>query len=696
MSVSEPLQLPVTHLSGIGSQSASRLEKLGIHTLQDLLFHLPLRYQDRSRVTPISQLVVGSSALVCGKVEFIDSIQRGRASVICRIADESGSLSLRFFHFSVQQAQSLKPGTLVGCYGEIRYGYAGLEMAHPDYKLIQSPEQLTEATLTPIYPLTEGLPQTTLRKAIKQALSLCLDKANVTDWLPASLLQKHRYPSLNEALSTLHNPPAHLSADNFSSGNLPALKRLAFEELLAHHLALLQGKLHYKVWQAPAFKLNPVIKQQFIANLPFQLTNAQQRVLIEIEADCAQAQPMLRLVQGDVGSGKTVVAAITALTAIHNGFQVAVMAPTELLAEQHFRNFSAWFADSTIKVAFLSGQIKGKTRQATLESLADGSAGIVIGTHALFQDSVQFQNLGLIIIDEQHRFGVHQRQALREKGQLNGLRPHQLIMTATPIPRTLAMLNYSDLDISIIDELPPGRKAVVTSVISSERRPEVIAKLANWAAEGKQAYWVCTLIEESEVLQCEAAEKTAAFLAEALPSVRVGLVHGRMKASEKDAVMQAFKNQQADLLVATTVIEVGVDVPNANLMVIENPERLGLSQLHQLRGRVGRGSQDSYCLLLYQTPLSQFGKQRLAILKESNDGFVIAEKDLELRGPGEVMGTRQTGQLQFKIADLERDTGVLDLISDAAQQLYQQHPENIKPLIERWIGNTKHGYQEIA
>ncbi|QSA99690.1 ATP-dependent DNA helicase RecG [Methylomonas sp. EFPC1] len=691
----EPHKQPVTSLTGIGSQSAARLEKLGIHTLQDLLFHLPLRYQDRSRIVPIAQLLPGMTTLVCGTVEFTDSIQRGRPSVICRIADDSGNLSIRFFHFTVQQSQQLKPGTLLGCFGEIRYGYNGLEMVHPEYKIVSAAEQLLETTLTPVYPLTEGISQSALRKAIKQALALCLASDNaITDWLPANLLAEYGYPTLNDALQTLHNPPPQLSAEIISGGSLPALKRLVFEEFLAHHLALLQGKLAYKSWQSPVFEINQAANQAFLQGLPFQLTAAQQRVCTEIESDCRQAQPMLRLVQGDVGSGKTVVAALASLLALNSGYQVAIMAPTELLAEQHFRNFSLWFAETGYQVLFLTGQLKGKSRQATLEALTDGSANIVIGTHALFQDSVHFHKLGLIVIDEQHRFGVHQRLALREKGQHGGLRPHQLIMTATPIPRTLAMLQYSDLDISIIDELPPGRKPIATSVISSERREEVIGRIEHWVAQQRQAYWVCTLIEESEALQCEAAEKTAAYLCQALPNVRVGLVHGRMKAAEKDAVMQAFKNRDCDLLVATTVIEVGVDVPNAGLMIIENPERLGLSQLHQLRGRVGRGDQDSYCLLLYQSPLSQAGKQRLAILKESNDGFVIAEKDLELRGPGEVMGTRQTGQIQFKIADLERDRDLLELIPAAAQLIHSQHPNVIQPLIQRWIGHSRH-YAEV-
>jgi ATP-dependent DNA helicase RecG len=690
-----PHQQPVSSLSGIGPQTAAKLQKIGIYSVQDLLFHLPLRYQDRSRITAIADLQAGSSALVCAEIEFTDSIQRGRPSVICRIRDHSGMLALRFFHFSVQQSQQLKPGVLLGCYGELRYGYSGLEMVHPEYKIVQSAEQLLDPTLRPVYPLTEGLSQSLIRKAVKQAVTVCLEhQDSVIDWLPTELLQRYQYPTLKDALLTLHNPPAAIAAKLLNNRPLPALQRLAFEELLAHHLALLQGKLSYKKWQSPVFMTDAANRQQFIQALPFQLTAAQQRVIAEVEADCRLPQPMLRLVQGDVGSGKTVVAAVAALAALSAGYQVAVMAPTELLAEQHFRNFSHWFQQTGHNVQFLTGQLKGKTRQAVLEATHHGMADIIIGTHALFQDSVQFHQLGLIIIDEQHRFGVNQRLALREKGQATGLRPHQLIMTATPIPRTLAMLQYSDLDISIIDELPPGRQPVTTSVIPSERRNEVISRIQNWIDQQRQAYWVCTLIEESEQLECEAAEKTAAMLAQTLPNVRVGLVHGRMKAAEKDAVMQAFKQREVDLLVATTVIEVGVDVPNAGLMIIENPERLGLSQLHQLRGRVGRGNQASYCLLLYQSPLSQIGRQRLAILKESSDGFVIAEKDLELRGPGEVMGTRQTGQMQFKIAELSRDAELLDLIPAAAQLLMTQQPQAVPALIQRWIGHNHH-YAEV-
>ncbi|MGY6274183.1 ATP-dependent DNA helicase RecG [Methylomonas sp. MgM2] len=685
-----PQHLPVATLTGIGSQTAIRLQKLGITCVQDLLFHLPLRYQDRTRIHPIASLVPGMAVLICGRIEYTDTVQRGRNSVICRISDDSGMLSLRFFHFSAQQINKLRGGTYLSCFGEVRQGFNGLEMIHPEYKVIVEGTQPTETRLTPVYPLTEGVSQITLRKAVDQALSRCQHSADtLTDWLPARIRQTHHFPELSEALLTIHHPPANLSAETLQNADLPALKRLAFEEFLAHHLALLLSKREYKSWRAPIFTVDKAAKQRFLTHLPFRLTNAQQRAIEEVENDLNQAHPMLRLVQGDVGSGKTLVAALAALTAIGSGFQVALMAPTELLAEQHYRNFSNWFAHTGFQVFLLTGQLKGKERNATSGALADGSANIVVGTHALFQDNVKFQNLGLVIIDEQHRFGVQQRLALRAKGHRGNRVPHQLVMTATPIPRTLAMLQYSDLDISIIDELPPGRKPVITSAIPSDRRDEVIARLGHWIAQGHQAYWVCTLIEESEQLQCEAAENTAQYLQDVLPRVRIGLVHGRMKAVDKDRVMQAFKRGECNLLVATTVVEVGVDVPNAGLMVIENPERLGLSQLHQLRGRVGRGQVDSYCLLLYQPPLSQSGRERLRILRESNDGFKIAEKDLDLRGPGEIIGNRQTGQIQFKIADLTRDKALLEQVQAAAELICREHPETIQPLIERWTGSIQ-------
>ncbi|MCX7098597.1 MAG: ATP-dependent DNA helicase RecG [Methylococcales bacterium] len=690
------LKQSVASLSGIGAQTASRLNKLGIHVIQDLLFHLPLRYEDRTRVCPIASALPGMTVLVCGRVEFIDILPRGRKGLICRISDDTGFISLKFFHFSANQHNTLKPGTLISCFAEVRHGFAGLEMVHPNYQIITNPEDFTtEQRLTPVYPLTEGLSQATVRKAVKQALHLCLsDPALLTDWIPASLLKKFAYPSLAEAILTLHAPDETVTVEALQNGSVPALKRLAYEELLAHHLSLRKTKSNAKIWLAPQFTADKTAIQQFLNALPFSLTGAQNRVIAEIEADCLMPHPMMRLVQGDVGSGKTIVSAYAALLALSTGFQAAVMAPTELLAEQHKRNFSAWFAGFETQVVYLTGQLKGNARKEALQSLADGSAGIIIGTHALFQEAVQFHRLGLIIIDEQHRFGVHQRMALRVKGQQGDLRPHQLVMTATPIPRTLAMLQYSDLDISIIDELPPGRKPIVTSVIPAERRAEVIDRINSWVAKKRQVYWVCTLIEESDQLQCEAAEKTAEQLTLALPNVRVALIHGRMKNADKDAVMQAFKNHQLDLLVATTVIEVGVDVPNAGLMVIENPERLGLSQLHQLRGRVGRGDGDSYCLLMYQAPLSDTARQRLGILRDSNDGFVIAEKDLELRGPGEVMGTRQTGAINFKVADLARDADLLATIQQTGDQLLHESPEAIQALCDRWLG-TSTDYAEV-
>ncbi|MDP1773375.1 MAG: ATP-dependent DNA helicase RecG [Methylobacter sp.] len=693
------LNQPVGILTGIGAQTANRLQKLGLWVIQDLIFHLPLRYEDRTRVYPIGSLKPGMTALISGTVEFIDVLPRGRKSLVCHISDGTGFINLKFFHFTANQHNTLKPGTLISCFAEVRYGYAGLEMVHPDYKVIATPDAcITETRLTPVYPLTEGLSQNVIRKAVRQALDLCNQQPELlTDWIPESILKQYHYPALADAIQTLHAPDESVSTIALQNGSVPALKRLAFEELLAHYLVLRITRNKTKAWQAPSFPetaTSNTATRHFIRSLPFKLTGAQQRVISEIEADCRKQHPMMRLVQGDVGSGKTIVSAYAALLALTAGYQVAVMAPTELLAEQHKRNFSDWFDGFETHVVYLTGQLKGNARKEALQALEDGTANIIIGTHALFQDAVNFHRLGLIIIDEQHRFGVHQRLALREKGQQDNIRPHQLVMTATPIPRTLAMLQYSDLDISIIDELPPGRKPIVTSVIPAERRADVIDRINNWVGKKKQVYWVCTLIEESEVLQCEAAEKTAETLTQALPDVRVALIHGRMKSAEKDAVMQDFKNHRIDLLVATTVIEVGVDVPNAGLMIIENPERLGLSQLHQLRGRVGRGNDDSYCLLMYQAPLSDTARHRLGVLRDSNDGFVIAEKDLELRGPGEVMGTRQTGQMHFKIADLARDSALLETVQQIGDDFFTQAPQAIQPLCDRWLGASTE-YSEV-
>ncbi len=692
------LSQSVGNLSGVGAQTLYRLDKLGIRVISDLIFHLPYRYEDRTRVYVIASLMSGMHALITGRIEYVDVLPRGRKGLVCKMTDDTGEITLRFFHFNAYQHNVLKPGTLISCFGEVRQTFSGLEMTHPDYRIMTHPDaDITESRLTPVYPLTEGLSQNALRKLVKQALHLCeLNSQLLIDWVPEQALKRFAFPTLASAINTLHAPDEMISVDALQSGNVPALKRLAFEELLAHHLSLRVTRNKARKWQAPRFtnKDQPTLITQFLDSLPFKLTGAQQRVIKEISADCSSSQPMLRLVQGDVGSGKTIVSAYAALLALSAGYQVAVMAPTELLAEQHLRNFSVWFASFNTQVAFLTGQVKGNIRKEILQGLADGVVGIIIGTHALFQESVNFKNLGLIIIDEQHRFGVNQRMALREKGQQGNVRPHQLVMTATPIPRTLAMLQYSDLDVSIIDELPPGRKPIVTSVIPAERRAEVIDRINSWVEKGRQVYWVCTLIEESEVLECEAAEKTAELLTLALPKVKVALIHGRMKSVDKEIVMQAFKHHQIDLLVATTVIEVGVDVPNAGLMVIENPERLGLSQLHQLRGRVGRGEGDSYCLLMYQTPLSEVARQRLGILRDSNDGFVIAEKDLELRGPGEVMGTRQTGAINFRIADLVRDADLLETIQPIAEEIFTNSPHVIQPLCDRWLGAST-DYAEV-
>ncbi|GEK47216.1 ATP-dependent DNA helicase RecG [Bisbaumannia pacifica] len=690
------LQQPVTALKGVGEALATKLARLRIATLADLLFHLPLRYQDRTRITPMGTLKAGQEAVIEGEVAAASVVQGRRRSLLVRLKDGSGIISLRFFHFSPAQQQQFRPGVPLRAFGEARAGATGLEIYHPEYRLLASGEAPVEEHLTPIYPTTEGLNQARLRALIGQALAL-LDRHpdDLRDWIPEALRERFGLPELRHCLHALHEPPPEADLDSLADGHHPAIRRLALEELLAHQLSLRQVRLRIQADGAPELPSGRGLQARFVAQLPFSLTGAQRRVLDEIAADLQRPLPMLRLVQGDVGSGKTVVAALAALAAIAGGCQAAVMAPTEILAEQHFRTFRAWFEPLGIEVAWLAGKLKGKARLDTKAALLDGRAQLVVGTHALFQDDVHFQRLGLAIIDEQHRFGVHQRLALREKGEAAGLTPHQLVMTATPIPRTLAMSAYADLDLSVIDELPPGRTPVQTVAVPDERRPEVVARIRHACAEGRQAYWVCTLIEESEALQCQAAEATRDELTEQLPELAIGLVHGRMKAAEKAEVMAAFKAGELDLLVATTVIEVGVDVPNASLMIIENPERLGLSQLHQLRGRVGRGATESFCVLLYHPPLSAHSRERLAVMRETTDGFRIAEKDLELRGPGEVLGTRQTGLAQMKIADLERDRDLLERVGELAKALLEQAPEASEPLIQRWLGDEAGRYGQV-
>ncbi|RTE67071.1 ATP-dependent DNA helicase RecG [Amphritea opalescens] len=681
-------QLPVTELKGVGAALQDKLAKLDIHTLQDLLFHLPLRYQDRTRIMLIGGLRPGDEGVIEGEVKGADIAMGRRRSLVCRLQDGTGTITLRFFHFSAAQKNSLKPGTRLRCFGEIRTGASGLEIYHPEYRRVDD-DVITpvEESLTPIYPTTEGINQTRMRALTDGALAY-LANGSLTELIPEHLREQWGLPSLNEAVSYLHRPPVDADQEQLLDGYHPAQRRLAFEELLAHHLSLLKLRQRTRQVGAPELQGNRRYQDAFLQQLPFPLTGAQQRVSQEISADLSQPYPMLRLVQGDVGSGKTVVAALAALQAVEGGFQAAVMAPTEILAEQHFISFSQWLEPLGLKVAWLAGKLKGKKRQAQLEVIGDGSAQVVVGTHALFQDEVLFANLGLVVVDEQHRFGVHQRLALREKGRTDHRAPHQLIMTATPIPRTLTMSAYADLDCSVIDELPPGRTPVNTVVISDQRRPEVVERVRDACGQGRQVYWVCTLIEESEALQCQAAEVTEAELKEALPELRIGLIHGRMKPAEKTAIMASYKAAELDLLVATTVIEVGVDVPNASVMIIENPERLGLAQLHQLRGRVGRGSVESFCLLMYHAPLSKQGRERLAVMRETTDGFRIAEKDLELRGPGEVLGTRQTGMMSFKVADLQRDADLLTRVKQVAGHIMAD-PQLSDAIIQRWLGRDE-------
>jgi ATP-dependent DNA helicase RecG len=685
-----PEQLPLTLLKGVGPQLSVKLAQLGLTTVLDILFHLPLRYQDRTRLTPIAALRQGDDVVIEGTVAGCAVVFGRRRSLMVKVQDGSGVTTLRFFHFSAAQKNALVTGARIRAFGEVRWGKAGVELYHPEYQVLQgtAPAAL-EDHLTPVYPATEGLQQTRLRKLLEQVF-LYVDKHRaLPDYLPEELRRKLGFMPLLDALRVIHYPPPDLMLAQLQSGEHPAQRRLVFEELLANYLSLRRLRDQARAQAAPQLKGNGALRKALLRALPFSLTKAQQRVSEEISRDIVTAQPMLRLVQGDVGSGKTLVAVLAALQAVEAGYQAALMAPTEILAEQHFLNLDAWLAPLGVELAFLSGRIKGKKREQTLEAMRSGQARVIVGTHALFQEEVQFERLGLVIIDEQHRFGVHQRLSLREKGQHAGAWPHQLIMTATPIPRTLTMSAYADLDCSIIDELPPGRTPVNTVLLAAERRAAVVARIAAACAEGRQAYWVCTLIEESEVLECQAAEATFAELGAALPGIQIGLIHGRMKPREKAEVMSRFKAGELHLLVATTVIEVGVDVPNASLMIIENPERLGLAQLHQLRGRVGRGARESHCLLLYQNPLSIVGKERLGIMRESNDGFYIAQKDLEIRGPGEILGTRQTGLSTLRIADLARDGHLQPQVQQWGEWIRAHRPALAEPLIRRWLAQAE-------
>lgn len=680
---------PLSSLPGVGPRVAEKLATRGLMTLQDLWLHLPRQYEDRTTITPIRALRAGVAAQVEGVVEAVDRGFRFRPSLRVAIGDESGAtLLLRFFHFRAQQAAQFSPGTRVRCYGTPRLGQKGMEIVHPSYRVVgEAGDAALNERLDPVYPAIEGIGPAALRKLIGQALDK-LPGAEALELLPAPMRDDLDLPTLRDALLTMHRPPPDADVAALLTGTHPAQQRLALEELLAHHLSLRRQRIALQAHRAPSLAGKGALAERLRKQLPFQLTNAQERVYAQIAHDIAQPHPMLRLVQGDVGSGKTVVAAMAALRAVEAGKQVALMAPTELLAEQHLANLRNWLEPLGVRVAWLAGKVTGRARTQVLAAVASGEAQVVVGTHALMQEHVAFDDLALAIVDEQHRFGVHQRLALRDKGAGGDRVPHQLVMTATPIPRTLAMAAYADLDVSAIDELPPGRTPVQTVALSAEKRPDLVARIRNACAEGRQAYWVCTLIDDSDEVIAQAAQSTFDALSAALPDVRVGLVHGRMKAAEKQATMRAFKDGALDLLVATTVIEVGVDVPNASLMVVENAERLGLSQLHQLRGRVGRGRAASSCVLLYQSPLSQMARQRLETMRETNDGFVIAERDLELRGPGELLGTRQTGLAAFRVADLARDAALLPRVRAMADRLLADDAALADRIVQRWVGGA--------
>lgn len=668
---------PVTELKGVGAKVAAKLASLHLHYVRDILFHLPSRYEDRTQLTSIANTQVDHPALIEAKV-ISGRVQYGqRRSFICKLQDETGFIQIRLFYFNAWQIKQLTtPGVTVRCYGVVKLNSMGREMIHPEYTMVdQADPQPLDQHLTPVYPTATGVSQAALKKLVAQALNQ-IDHDGV-ELLPESVQKMLPFLTITQAIKILHAPKV---TDNLEQ----AIERLAFEELLAHLLTLKQSRILVQENSAHAVNNAKNNIHQLKKLLPFELTQAQKKVVAEIEFDMAKSHPMMRLVQGDVGSGKTVVALMAAISVVESGKQAVLMAPTEILSEQHYKNFSHWCNQLSLTVVLLVGSLPAKVKREALDKMASGEADIVVGTHALFQNGVEYHELGLVIIDEQHRFGVEQRLALYSKGQQCGVLPHQLVMTATPIPRSLAMTAYAELDCSVIDELPPGRTPVLTVSVDNQRRCEVIERVRKVKEHKQQVYWVCTLIEESEVLQCQTAEQTSQLLTQTLPGFNVGLVHGRMKPAEKEAVMQAFKAGDYDILVATTVIEVGVDVPNATLMVIENAERLGLSQLHQLRGRVGRGAKKSYCILLYQSPLTEHARERIIVMRQTNDGFEIANVDLKMRGPGELLGTRQTGAINFTIADLLRDQGLLPQVHQVANVIIQQSPDCIEPIIKRW------------
>ena len=669
---------PLSSISALSKPLISNLSKLGIQSLQGLLLHLPLRYIDETHITAVRDLRVGESVQVEGEIVHAEVSYKPRKALMARLEDTSGQLTLRFLHFYPSQIAALKVGKKLRVYGEVRSGFFGYEMVHPNCKAVGETSVVAQ-TLTPVYPTVAGLSQSSLRKAI----GLALRQQVWAETLPASIYQALNLPSFADSLQALHNPAANADVVALSDKTTPHSRRLALDELLAQQLSMRKHYARRRSVDAPRFMPSKKWVSALLKSLPFALTAAQQKVALEIERDLTQAHPMQRLLQGDVGSGKTIVACMAALQAIENGWQVALMAPTEILAEQHYRKMLGWLKPLGIQTAWLTGSQSKKDRELAMQAIAKGSAQLAVGTHALFQEAVQFKQLGLAIIDEQHRFGVQQRLALRQKGQPE---PHQLMMTATPIPRTLSMSYYADLDVSVIDELPPGRTPIVTKLVSETRRDEILQRVRESCAQGHQAYWVCPLIEESEALQLVTANETFALMQTIFPELAIGLVHGRLKSAEKQAVMTEFSAGRIQLLVATTVVEVGVDVPNANLMVIEHAERMGLSQLHQLRGRVGRGAAKSTCILLYQNKLSEMASARLKVIFESSDGFAIAQADLNLRGPGEFLGLRQSGVPMLKIADLNRDADLLEYAKSKAEVLLNDYPSAVEQHLDRWLG----------
>ena len=669
---------PLSSISALSKPLISNLSKLGIQSLQGLLLHLPLRYIDETHITAVRDLRVGESVQVEGEIVHAEVSYKPRKALMARLEDTSGQLTLRFLHFYPSQIAALKVGKKLRVYGEVRSGFFGYEMVHPNCKAVGETSVVAQ-TLTPVYPTVAGLSQSSLRKAI----GLALRQQVWAETLPASIYQALNLPSFADSLQALHNPAANADVVALSDKTTPHSRRLALDELLAQQLSMRKHYARRRSVDAPRFMPSKKWVSALLKSLPFALTAAQQKVALEIERDLTQAHPMQRLLQGDVGSGKTIVACMAALQAIENGWQVALMAPTEILAEQHYRKMLGWLKPLGIQTAWLTGSQSKKDRELAMQAIANGSAQLAVGTHALFQEAVQFKQLGLAIIDEQHRFGVQQRLALRQKGQPE---PHQLMMTATPIPRTLSMSYYADLDVSVIDELPPGRTPIVTKLVSETRRDEILQRVRESCAQGHQAYWVCPLIEESEALQLVTANDTFALMQTIFPELAIGLVHGRLKSAEKQAVMTEFSAGRIQLLVATTVVEVGVDVPNANLMVIEHAERMGLSQLHQLRGRVGRGAAKSTCILLYQNKLSEMASARLKVIFESSDGFAIAQADLNLRGPGEFLGLRQSGVPMLKIADLNRDADLLEYAKSKAEVLLNDYPSAVEQHLDRWLG----------